>query len=133
MLDFVAAWYVKAAKYIKAAGDGASRAVLLFRPIRSPKVNKLAFYGVGCWRKAFIFNFAHRTFSWSNEASGKAAVHCVIIGFGLEDRPNKVIFEYEDIKGEPHAISCKQHQSIFGRCTRMWLLTNAVIAHLRRS
>ena len=30
-------------------------------------------------------HFAHRTFSWSNEARGKAAVHCVIIGFGLQD------------------------------------------------
>jgi hypothetical protein len=48
--------------------------------------------------------FAHRTFSWSNEASGKAAVHCVIVGFGLEDRPGKVIYEYDDIKGEPHAV-----------------------------
>lgn len=49
-------------------------------------------------------HFAHRTFSWNNEARGKAAVHCVIIGFGLEDRPGKVIYEYDDIKGEPHAV-----------------------------
>lgn len=49
--------------------------------------------------------FAHRTFSWSNEAKGKAAVHCVIVGFGLDDLPGKVIYEYEDIKGEPHAVS----------------------------
>jgi len=31
-------------------------------------------------------------------------VHCVIIGFGLEDRPGKVIYEYDNIKGEPHAV-----------------------------
>ena len=43
-------------------------------------------------------HFAHRTFAWSNEARGKAAVHCVIIGFGLQDRPGKLIYEYEDIK-----------------------------------
>lgn len=49
-------------------------------------------------------HFAHRTFSWSNEARGKAAVHCVIVGFGLRDTAEKTIFEYEDIKGEPHAI-----------------------------
>lgn len=49
-------------------------------------------------------HFAHRTFSWSNEARGKAAVHCVIIGFGLHDVTDKTIYEYEDIKGEPHAI-----------------------------
>ncbi|MBK9441557.1 MAG: hypothetical protein IPN53_09660 [Comamonadaceae bacterium] len=34
-----------------------------------------------------------------------AAVHCVIIGFGLQDRADKVIFEYEDIAGEPHAVT----------------------------
>ena len=28
----------------------------------------------------------------------------MIVGFGLEDRPGKVIYEYEDIKGEPHAV-----------------------------
>jgi hypothetical protein len=50
-------------------------------------------------------HFAHRTFRWSNEASGKAAVHCVIIGFGLQDQPGKVIFEYDDIRGEPHAVA----------------------------
>ena len=49
-------------------------------------------------------HFAHRTFSWSNEARGKAAVHCVIIGFGLQDVGDKTIYEYADIKGEPHAV-----------------------------
>ena len=49
-------------------------------------------------------HFAHRTFSWANEARGKAAVHCVIIGFGLHDVIDKIIYEYADIKGEPHAI-----------------------------
>ncbi|MEZ5642039.1 MAG: type IIL restriction-modification enzyme MmeI [Burkholderiaceae bacterium] len=49
-------------------------------------------------------HFAHRTFAWSNEARGKAAVHCVIIGFGLQDLPGKLIYEYEDIRGEPHAV-----------------------------
>ncbi|WP_371132944.1 type IIL restriction-modification enzyme MmeI [Hydrogenophaga sp.] len=32
-------------------------------------------------------------------------MHCVIVGFGLDDLPGKVIYEYEDIKGEPHAVS----------------------------
>lgn len=49
-------------------------------------------------------HFAHRTFAWSSEARGKAAVHCVIVGFGLQDRPGKVIYEYADIKGQPHAV-----------------------------
>ena len=49
-------------------------------------------------------HFAHRTFSWRNEAKGNAAVHCVIIGFANYDTNNKSIFEYEHIKGEPHQI-----------------------------
>ena len=53
-------------------------------------------------------HFAHRTFRWSNEASGKAAVHCVIIGFGLEDRLGKMIYEYDDINGEPHLVRAAQ-------------------------
>jgi hypothetical protein len=32
-------------------------------------------------------------------------VHCVIVGFGLQDVAEKTLFEYDpDIKGEPHAI-----------------------------
>jgi hypothetical protein len=38
--------------------------------------------------------FAHRTFRWSSEAE-KAAVHCVIVGFGLEETGEKTLFDYE--------------------------------------
>jgi len=47
--------------------------------------------------------FAHRTFQWSNDARGVAAVHCVIIGFGTDALPVKTIFNYPDIRGEPVA------------------------------
>lgn len=52
-------------------------------------------------------HFAHRTFKWSNEAKGNAAVYCVIIGFADFDTSNKSIFEYEDIKGEAHELKVK--------------------------
>jgi len=32
-------------------------------------------------------------------------VHCVIIGFGAFDVDKKVIYEYENIRGEPHAVA----------------------------
>jgi hypothetical protein len=51
-------------------------------------------------------HFAHKTFQWSNDAPGKAAVHCVIIGFGMEERAPR-LFEYEDIKGAGHEIAVK--------------------------
>lgn len=52
-------------------------------------------------------HFAHRTFKWGNEAKGNAAVHVVIIGFSNVDVSEKRIYEYEDIKGEPHELKAK--------------------------
>ncbi len=52
-------------------------------------------------------HFAHRTFKWSNEAKSNAAVYCVIIGFANYESSSKSIFEYNDIKGEPHEIKVK--------------------------
>ena len=51
--------------------------------------------------------FAHRTFQWSNDAPGKAAVHCVIVGFGMEEEKTPRLFEYDDIKGAAHEIAAK--------------------------
>ena len=48
--------------------------------------------------------FAHRTFQWSNDAPGVAAVHCVILGFGMEEAPTPRLFEYDDIKGTAHEV-----------------------------
>jgi very-short-patch-repair endonuclease len=56
------------------------------------------------FRLGVKIHFAHRTFQWSSEARGKAAVHCVIVGFGLQDVPVKWLFDYETPKSEPHAI-----------------------------
>lgn len=52
-------------------------------------------------------NFAHQTFKWSNEGKGVAAVHCVIVGFGLNERAEKTLFSYDDITGEPKPIKTK--------------------------
>jgi hypothetical protein len=48
-------------------------------------------------------HFAHRTFQWQSEARGKAAVHCVIVGFGLREVAEKWLFDYATLKSEPHA------------------------------
>ncbi len=52
-------------------------------------------------------HFAHRTFQWNNEARGKAAVFCVIIGFGLDDIKNKRLFDYETPQAESHELIAK--------------------------
>ena len=53
-------------------------------------------------------NFAHQTFKWSNEARGKAAVFCIIIGFCLFDRENKELFQYSTVTSAPNKINVKQ-------------------------
>ena len=49
------------------------------------------------WRYLFSknikINFAYRTFRWDSEASLKAHVHCVIIGFSYIDNLNKTIYD----------------------------------------
>ena len=83
LLDFVAAWYVKAARYIV----GQSRPRCAF--VSTNSITQGEQVGV-LWgwllAQGIKIHFAHRTFSWSNEARGKAAVHCVIVGFGLRRR-----------------------------------------------
>lgn len=58
-------------------------------------------------RRGLKIHFAHRTFQWSSEARGKAAVHCVIIGFALHDSPDKRLFDYETLQAEAHEVSAK--------------------------
>jgi hypothetical protein len=100
LLDYVACWYVKAAAYLK--GTTARAAFVSTNSItQGEQVGVL--WG---WllRQRIKIHFAHRTFQWSNEARGVAAVHCVIVGFGYSEAERKTIFEYDDIRGEPHAV-----------------------------
>jgi hypothetical protein len=113
LLDFVAAWYVLAARYMAQVFQAGVEPQGISEPPRCAFVSTNSIVQgeqVGVlwgWLLAqgVHIHFAHRTFSWSNEARGRAAVHCVIVGFGLADRPGKVIYAYEDIKGEPHAVA----------------------------
>jgi hypothetical protein len=76
-LDYVTGWHARALGYFGASeGHWAfvstssitqGEAVApLFRPI---------------FNAGWHIKFAHRTFKWTSEASGQAAVHCVIVGF----------------------------------------------------
>lgn len=99
VLDYVTAWYIKASRYMQGA-----RIKTAFVSTNSITQGEQA--GI-LWSELFPkygikINFAHRTFKWSNEASGKAAVHCVIIGFAPHETETKRLFDYEEITGEPH-------------------------------
>jgi type I restriction-modification system DNA methylase subunit len=100
-LDYVTGWYIKAAKYIM--GTKTKVAFVSTNSIvQGEQVGVL--WGHLLNRYHVKIHFAHRTFKWSNEAKGNAAVYCVIIGFANYDSSNKTIFEYENIKGEAREI-----------------------------
>jgi hypothetical protein len=101
VLDFVAGWYVKAALYI----DGTDARCALVATNSVTQGEQVGVLWGWLLAKGVHIHFAHRTFQWSNEARGVAAVHCVIIGFGLENHTPKSIFEYDDLAGEPHAVT----------------------------
>jgi hypothetical protein len=103
LLDFVAAWYVKAARMIQKS-DIRCAFVSTNSITQGEQVGVLWSWMLVQGVKIF---FAHRTFRWDNEARGKAAVHCVIIGFAVVDIAPKWLFEYEDIKGDPHKAQVK--------------------------
>jgi hypothetical protein len=104
VLDYVTAWYIKAAKYIQ--NTNIKVAFVSTNSIcQGEQVGLL--WSIMFKKYKIKIHFAHRTFSWRNEAKGNAAVHCVIVGFANFNTNNKSIFEYEDIKGEPHEIKAK--------------------------
>ncbi len=104
-LDFVCGWYVLAAQYLQ--GQAGTQAAFVSTNSITQGEQVSVLWGE-MQRLGMHINFAHRTFQWSNEASGNAAVHCVIVGFGHDSHAVKTIYEYEDIKGLPHAVIAKR-------------------------
>jgi len=104
VLDFVTAWYRKAVDFM--ADNPAIKAAF----VSTNSITQGEQVGV-LWsdllKRGVRIHFAHRTFQWTSEGRGKAAVHCVIIGFALHDVANKRIFEYEKPQGDPHEIKAK--------------------------
>ena len=93
-IDYVACWYMVAAKYIQ--GTNIRAAFVSTNSItQGEQVAPL-------WKKLFEdfkihFDFAWRTFKWSSEATEKAHVHVVIIGFSQASKDNKkIIFDNEN-------------------------------------
>ena len=98
-LDFVACWFLKVAAYIQATEI---RVAFVATNSISQGEQVSVLWGAMLSRWGVHIQFAHRTFKWSNEARGKAAVHCVIIGFGLQPAAQPRLFDYETPASEPH-------------------------------
>jgi len=107
-LDYVTCWYKKAAQYIQ---DTEIEVAFVSTnsicqgeqvPLIWPELMN---------KHRIMINFAHQTFKWSNEARGKAAVYCIIIGFSQLERENKAIFQYPSVTSEPQKVSVKRINS----------------------
>ena len=103
-LDFVAGWYFKAAELIQQIPT--IRAAF----VSTNSISQGEQPGIlwdALFDKGMEIAFAHRTFKWSNDARGVAAVYCVIVGFGTKISGQRRIFDYPDIRGEPVEIVSK--------------------------
>ena len=104
-LDYVTCWFNKAVNYVRA-----NQSI----EIAFVSTNSIT-QGEQCgilWPVLFSQNisihFAHRTFQWTNEARGKAAVHCVIIGLTFAKDRKRMIYEYDHVRREPHVSIVKR-------------------------
>jgi hypothetical protein len=100
-LDYVVGWYILASKFI--LNTNIKVAFVSTNSIVQGEQTSLL-WGLLQEKYGVIIHFAHRTFDWSNEAKGNAGVHCVIIGFANFNTSKKIIFDYEDIKGDAQII-----------------------------
>ena len=91
-LDYVCCWYKKAAELM--AGTSIRTALVSTNSVTQGETV------ANLWKPLFEsgvhIDFAHRTFRWDSEASIKAHVHCVIVGFSTAPNSKpKVIYTSE--------------------------------------
>ncbi len=95
-IDYVAGWYFKAAQYMY--GTNIRTAFVSTNSITQGE------QVAGVWKPLYDrfgihIDFAHRTFRWDSEASLKAHVHCVIVGFSVaENTAEKKLFASDRVQ-----------------------------------
>ncbi|QKW20287.1 class I SAM-dependent DNA methyltransferase [Kitasatospora sp. NA04385] len=96
-MDYVTGWHAKALHYF-AEHDGLWAFVTTNSITQGDQVHRLfsEVFATG-WK----IKFAHRTFAWTSEAAGAAAVHCVIIGFTRRITSKPRLFDYAWLKASP--------------------------------
>jgi len=107
-LDYVTAWYMKTAEFIQ---NTKIKVAFVSTNSITQGIQAGILWGYLFTKYNIKIHFAHRTFVWDSEASGKAHVHCVIIGFACFDTDKKRIFDYQNVKGNAHEIIAKNINS----------------------
>lgn len=98
LLDYVSAWYLKAAQYIQ----NTNIKVCFVSTNSICQGDQVGILWEVLMKKYDIhINFAHQYFKWSNEARNAAKVYVVIIGFSTVDISPKHIYTYETLDSKP--------------------------------
>lgn len=95
-MDYVTAWYKKATDLMH--GTNIQAALVSTNSICQGE--QVANLWQPLMQDGLVINFAHRTFRWDSEASIKAHVHCIIVGFSCEDKKDKkdkIIFDNDKV------------------------------------
>jgi len=98
VLDYVACWYKKSAIYMKDTNIKAAfvstnsicqgeQVAPLWKPL---------------YEEGICINFAHRSFEWKSEASKKATVFVVIVGFSYNKEKNAYLYDGSKLKIVSH-------------------------------
>lgn len=93
-LDYVSCWYKKATNYI----DSTKIEVAFVSTNSITQGEQVAILWKDILERGVNINFAYRTFRWDSEASLKAHVHCIIIGFSFIKRTEKYLYENDKVK-----------------------------------
>ncbi len=88
-LDYVGGWYTKAADMMQ-VNPAICAALVSTNSITQGEQPAILWSPL--YKKNVHIDFAYRTFRWDSEASLKAHVHCVIIGFSCAEKKDKYIY-----------------------------------------
>jgi len=103
-LDYVTGWHAKTLTFLAdRKGDFAFVATNSISQGQAVPVLFRRIFDAG-WR----IKFAHRTFAWDSEAPGKAAVHCVIVGFTRDRTSKPRLYDYADVRSNPVEVTVKE-------------------------
>ncbi len=100
-IDYVSGWYKKSVDYMQ----GSSIKCALVSTNSITQGQQVSLIWPSLISEGLQINFAYKTFVWDNEASNKAGVHCVIIGFDVSNsKQDKYIYK-NNIPTKVHKIN----------------------------
>ena len=95
-MDYVTGWYMKAARLMRGTNI---RAALVSTNSISQGEQVANLWKPLIEQQGIHLDFAHRTFRWDSEASMKAHVHCVIIGFSYAaNKEMRIIYDGDKMR-----------------------------------